>query len=87
MLSKQKKTLEDSLSYFFDDPRYFISYFRFFITAIGISLILLIGASLLPLELTQNELGVSFFLILSLSSDIGMIILFKLLYGNSIYFR
>jgi methyl-accepting chemotaxis protein len=30
---------------------------------------------------------VSFFLILSLSSDIGMIILFKLLYGNSIYFR
>lgn len=86
-LSSQRKTLEDIFSYFFDDPRYFTSYLRFFIVAIGISLILLIGASILPPEITQNEMGVNFFLILSLSSDIGLIILFKLLYGNSIYFK
>ncbi len=87
MLSKQIKTLEGIISYFFDDPRFFISYFRFFIITTGISIIMLIGVSVIPPEITQRELGINLFLVLSLSSDIGMILLFKLFYGNSIYYR
>ncbi|MFX0084648.1 MAG: hypothetical protein ACFFAU_03160 [Candidatus Hodarchaeota archaeon] len=56
MLSKQKKTLEDMTSYFFDDSQFFISYFRFFILTTGISIIMLIGVSIIPPEITQREL-------------------------------
>jgi methyl-accepting chemotaxis protein len=46
-----------------------------------------LGVNVLPQEITGTELGVNLFLLLSLSSDIGMIILFRILYGNSLYYK
>ena len=87
MFSRQKQVLEDILSFFFNDPNLFFSYIRFLIISVGITIFLFIVANLLPTELSQTDLGINLFLVLSLSSDLGMIILFRLLYGNSVYFK
>ncbi len=87
MFSRQRQVIEKSFSVFFDDSRYLLSYFRFLIVTVGITLLLFIAVSLAPPELVQIELGPEIFLLLSLSSDIGMIILFRIFFGNSMYFR
>ncbi|MHA1993040.1 MAG: methyl-accepting chemotaxis protein [Candidatus Hodarchaeales archaeon] len=87
MFSKQKQVVEDILSFFFNDPNFFFSYLRFLMISVGITIILFITANLIPSEISQADLGINLFLVLSLSSDIGMIILFRLLYGNSVYYK
>ena len=87
MFNKQKQVVEDILSFFFNDPNFFFSYLRFLIVSVGITVILFITANLLPSEISQADLGINLFLMLSLGSDIGMIILFRLLYGNSVYYK
>ncbi len=87
MFSRQRQVIEESFSFFFDDSRYILSYLRFLIVTVGITLLLFLAVSLAPPELVQIELGPEVFLLLSLSSDIGMIVLFRIFFGNSMYFR
>ncbi len=87
MFKQQKRFLEDILSFFFNDPSFVLSYLRFLVVSIGITAFLFLAVTFVPSEIAETDLGINLFLLLSLTSDIGMIIFFKLLYGNSVYYK
>ncbi len=87
MFKQQKHFLEKILSFFFDNPNFILSYLRFFFISAGITGFLFIVVNFIPSELSQTDLGINLFLLLSLTSDIGMIVLFRILYGNSVYYK
>jgi len=55
--------------------------------SLGLVILLIIGVNFLPPVIAQSELGVNMFLVLSLASDLAMVVLLKIFYKDSLYFR